>query len=334
MKNNDEQFDELMTAYLSGTLTDSGQAELISLLQTDNSYKERYKSALKAHAVAHIPALEKEKDTNYKLLMKRIGNTPPVLSTHNRFGVLLKVAAAALIILSVSLSGVYIYNNSKNTYLSDYETMVPLGSQTRINLPDGTVAWLNSGSILKYKPSFGQKTRDVYLTGEGYFEVTKDASRPFLVHTSDIHVKVLGTTFNIRSYLEDNFIQVDLIEGLVDVSLNNTGVGQPVRLNPDEKAFYNKQSGQLTTSQSEATKSALWTTGKLSFVNASLVDIAKDLERKYNVKIRIESEQMKKEYFSGSINLNLSLYEILNYIDVDKKYKLEQNGNTIILKNK
>lgn len=334
MKSKDEQFEKLMMAYLSGTLTESDRAELMSLLTTDNNYKEQYRSIIKTHAIAHIPALEKEKDINYTHLMQKIGNTLSATSKQNRFTVFARAAAAILIILSISLSGIYIYNSGRNTYLSDYETMVPLGSQTRINLPDGTVAWLNSGSILKYKPSFGQKTRDVYLTGEGYFEVAKDASKPFLVHTSDINVKVMGTTFNIRSYQEDNFIQVDLIEGLVDVALNNSNVKQPARLSPDEKAFYNKQSGQLTTSKSEAYKSALWTTGKLSFVNASLVDIAKNLERKYNVKIRIESEQMKKEYFSGSINLNLSLYEILNYIDVDKKYKLEQNGNTIILMNK
>jgi ferric-dicitrate binding protein FerR (iron transport regulator) len=102
-------------------------------------------------------------------------------------------------------------------------------------------------------------------------------------------------------------------------------------MKPNERLVFDKQTKDIKTSEVDAARSALWTTGKLCFVDATLEQIAKDLERKYDVKIQIASEKMKNEVFSGSINLNLSLKEVLSYIDVDKKFSINQNGDTIYI---
>ena len=178
--------------------------------------------------------------------------------------------------------------------------------------------------------SYGKKERNVYLVGEGYFEVAKNKEKVFQVHAGDMKVKVTGTVFNVRSYPEDLSAEVSLINGGVDVSVNN----KYVRLKPDEKAIYNRGTGQLYSESTESYKSALWTTGRLSFVNTSFAEILKDIERKYNVKIHVESDKVEKEYFSGSINLEMSLQEVFNFIDVDKKYRFEVSGGVISVKDR
>ena len=90
----------------------------------------------------------------------------------------------------------------------------------------------------------------------------------------------------------------------------------------------------MYSESTESYKSALWTTGRLSFVNTSFAEILKDIERKYNVKIHVESDKVEKEYFSGSINLEMSLQEVFNFIDVDKKYRFEVSGGVISVKDR
>ena len=241
------------------------------------------------------------------------------------------VAAVILLMVTVSLGSIITYEELDNSGDMLYnETTVPLGSQTKILLPDGSTAVLNSGSILKYPLSYGKKERNVYLVGEGYFEVAKNKEKVFQVHAGDMKVKVTGTVFNVRSYPEDLSAEVSLINGGVDVSVNN----KYVRLKPDEKAIYNRGTGQLYSESTESYKSALWTTGRLSFVNTSFAEILKDIERKYNVKIHVESDKVEKEYFSGSINLEMSLQEVFNFIDVDKKYRFEVSGGVISVKDR
>ena len=125
---------------------------------------------------------------------------------------------------------------------------VPLGSQTKVILPDSSVVCLNSGSVLKYDPAFlRKKSREVYLIGEGYFEVQKNPEKPFIVHADDINVKVLGTVFNVRSYPEDSEIEVSLIKGKVNV-FSASETRDNVILASDEQLTYDKRSCLLYTS--------------------------------------------------------------------------------------
>lgn len=157
-----------------------------------------------------------------------------------------QVAAIALLILTTSIAGYYIYNDvaESNQEMALCQMEVPLGSQTKVILPDGSVVCLNSGSVLKYDPAFlRKKNREVYLIGEGYFEVQKNPEKPFIVHADDINVKVLGTVFNVRSYPEDSEIEVSLIKGKVNV-FSTSETRDNVILAPDEQLTYDKRSGK------------------------------------------------------------------------------------------
>jgi len=330
-----KDFDDLIIDYISGTISSEDEIQLTELLESDIELKSHFNDAIKMRAVSHIPVFEAQKGVNYTKLTKQIRQNMPVISkSHVIFKFLSRAVAIVAIVMSLTVATFYLFNTISETNNADlfYVTDVPIGSQSKITLPDSTIVWLNSGSSLKYDQAFGKKTREVFLTGEGYFEVQKNAKKPFYVKTGDIEVRVLGTIFNVRAYKEDNDIVINLISGAVDVSLHKNNYSIPFSLKPNEKITYNKTKKTFETKTVDASRSALWTTGKLCFVNATLEQISRDLERKYNVKISIESEQIKHEIFSGSLNLNLPLSENLAYIDVDKKFNINMKGDTIVIK--
>lgn len=331
MQDKDILFENLMNEYVSGSITDENKGVLFSLVEESDLYRKQYEEMVKLYALLHVPAFEARKDSEYTNLKEKLHVSSGMTIGRKWVIYARNVAAVILLMVTVSLGSIFTYEELDNSGDMLYnETTVPLGSQTKILLPDGSTAVLNSGSILKYPLSYGKKERNVYLVGEGYFEVAKNKEKVFQVHAGDMKVKVTGTVFNVRSYPEDLSAEVSLINGGVDVSVNN----KYVRLKPDEKAIYNRGTGQLYSESTESYKSALWTTGRLSFVNTSFAEILKDIERKYNVKIHVESDKVGNEYFSGSINLEMSLQEVFNFIDVDKKYRFEISGNTISLKDR
>lgn len=331
MQDKDILFEELMSNYISGSITDEEKVSLFALVEESDLYRERYNEMVKLYALLHIPAFESQKETRYAYLKEWLHLTSGVTFRRRWFIYTRNVAVILLLMVSVSIGSIFIYNELDESGEQLYNEMaVPLGSQTKVVLPDGSTVVLNSGSVLKYPLSYGKKERNVYLVGEGYFEVAKNVEKVFQVYAGGMQVRVTGTTFNLRSYPEDSETEVALINGGVDVLANN----KQVRLKPDEKAIYNRETGALYSETTESHKSSLLTTGRLSFVNASFLDILKDIERKYNVKIWVESDKVANEYFTGSINLTMSLQEVFNFIDVDKKYRFEQSGSVIMLKDR
>jgi len=336
MQNENKNFECLMNDFLSGNISDLDLEYLFDLLKSDLDSKIQFDEMVKLRAISFTAQIESEKKENYKKLREQLSSVPKLSMPLLRFSNFRRITALFAIVISVSIALFYIYKDvtSPNDSAICYETIVPIGSQTKIILPDSTIVLLNSGSSLKYSPSFGKKNREVVLTGEGYFEVKKDKEKPFLVHVESLNLKVVGTTFNVRAYKEDVDVVVNLIKGVVEISLPEIKNSGSLLMRPNQKLVYNKLTRKLDSSQTEAYRSALWTIGKLCFVDATIEQISKDLERKYNVKIRITNEQIKKELFSGSLNLNLSLKDILSYIDVDKKFKINQVIDTITIDTK
>lgn len=229
---------------------------------------------------------------------------------------------------------VYVYGNLTEVYTnadSPYEIKVPAGSRTNIVLPDGTEVSLNAGSVLRYHRGFGIRERNVTLDGEGYFKVAKNAEVPFFVKTNDVQVQVVGTVFNVRAYDDDNYVMVSLLEGRVNLSASANSV---MKLFPNEQALYNKNTGRMEKLKTNASKACDWLDGGLTFENASFADIAHRLERKFQVKISIESERLKAEHFSGSFDSNQNIHDILREINVEKQYTWKVSGDTIFITDK
>ena len=324
-----QSFDTLLNRYLTGSISDEEREMLFSMVMCSPRCRESYEKAAKLNTLLRVPVFDSHLEADYRSLVRQrnLGAGRP----RRMLAVLRRVAAAAVLVLVSSTLSVWLYSKSQPALpVGTVETSTPLGGQTRIMLPDGTVAWVNAKSELKYGSGFGSTDRNLTLEGEGYFEVAKDERLPFRVHAGKMTVSATGTRFNVRSYPDDRKWEVDLSEGGVDISVS----GRSFSLSPDQRVVYDRDADLARVEQSVADLASRWTTGKISFHQASIPEIYRMLERHFDVRIEIGSEELKKEYFLGSINLDMSLSAILSYLDIDKKYRVTLRDSVIVVDKK
>lgn len=211
--------------------------------------------------------------------------------------------------------------------------LVPYGNVASLQLEDGTKVWLNAGSRLIYPAAFGQQHREVFLEGEAYFEVATDAHRPFSVYANDMKIAVLGTAFNISAYHEDASSQVVLASGSVRLeAFRGPGKkGAPVQLSPGNRALYTGHDGSMTVDKVDVAGFISWKDGLMIAAHTSLYEILKKLSRYYNQPI-ITDTRSGNETFSGNLDLQKTLNDVLDIIAASTSLKYEKQGNTIIFK--
>jgi ferric-dicitrate binding protein FerR (iron transport regulator) len=213
--------------------------------------------------------------------------------------------------------------------------IVPYGNTASLVLEDGTRVWLNAGSRLVYPAAFAAKKREVFLEGEAYFDVRPSAGQPFSVYTSDLEVKVLGTAFNVTAYRDDAGQQVVLTSGSVALEAHK---GPAVRreqkqLSPGNMAAYSPGAGDITVKDVRTEEYVSWKDGHIRALHTPLEDILKKLSRYYNQPIQVNSQQ-GKETFSGDLDLQKNLTDVLSIVAATTSMQYEKSGNTIVLKNK
>ena len=193
------------------------------------------------------------------------------------------------------------------------QLIIPKGTFYHLVLSDGTKVWLNADSKIKYPVSFGKDKREVSLHGEGYFEVAKDSTRPFIVSTDKMDVKVLGTTFDVNTYEDEGKSFVVLVEGLVEVS---AGKGESRIITPGHMAEVNMYDVQakIQVSKCDTEHYVAWKNGNFSFRNASLTEILKRVSRYYDVTV-IREQVFEEEYYTGDVSSDVSLESLLAVIE-------------------
>lgn len=222
-------------------------------------------------------------------------------------------------------------SNVKNV-LTDIEVQAPLGAQTRMRLPDSTWVVLNAGSRIVYDQSFGIDGREVFLEGEGYFEVASNAAIPFYVRSENLQVKVVGTKFNFRDYPEDEQVVVSLLEGRLLLN-NRLRQGKERLLMPDERVVLNKSDGMWELeSAKQVAADAAWKDGILSFDEISMSEVIKVLERCYDVQITLAADSLASYRFYGNFNhTEQSIKDILEALQATGKMRYTQNGKNVVL---
>ena len=193
------------------------------------------------------------------------------------------------------------------------QLIIPKGTFYHLVLSDGTKVWLNADSKIKYPVSFGKDKREVSLHGEGYFEVAKDSTRPFIVSTDKMDVKVLGTTFDVNTYEDEGKSFVVLVEGLVEVS---AGKGESRIITPGHMAEVNMYDVQakIRVSRCDTEHYVAWKNGNFSFRHASLTEILKRVSRYYDVTV-IREQVFEEEYYTGDVSSDVSLESLLAVIE-------------------
>ncbi|MBX3257051.1 MAG: FecR domain-containing protein [Chitinophagaceae bacterium] len=208
-----------------------------------------------------------------------------------------------------------------------YNTVTtPKGGQYQVHLPDGTKVWLNAASSIRFPTSFTQKERTVAITGEVYFEVVHDPEKPFIVSSGDTKVQVLGTSFNMMAYDNEEVKKTTLVEGAIQL----TDDGRVSTLHPGEQMQVNEKDFKLIKNADVAAALA-WKNGLFYFKDAGIQTVMKQVERWYNVSVRFEGNIPEKQ-FNGKVprNANLAeLMEILSFYD-DMKCTIDNNTITIM----
>jgi len=257
---------------------------------------------------------------SYNILEKRL----PI--TKSRQLPLLKYAAVASILLVIGLS-VYLYRNISRPQII---TITTAAHTQETILPDGTLVTLSHYSSLEYPARFDGNTREVSLSGEGFFEVAKDKKHPFIVQAQDVRVKVLGTHFNIQSYTNDPYIKTTLLEGSVAVS--NTKNDNEMILKPNESAIFFKESGELIQETNKDTgEEVAWKEEKLIFNNVPLSQIASELSNYFNTKIEITDNTLKQYKLTARFENKETLEEILTLLQTSGNFSWNRNFETIII---
>ncbi len=193
----------------------------------------------------------------------------------------------------------------------------PAGSRVSFTLPDGTEGMLNSGSTLAYAMPF-TSDRAVSLTGEAWFEVAHDEKHPFTVDAGDLDLTVLGTTFNVSAYPEENYVEVVLESGKVLANCEHYKDG--MIMSPSEKLVY--ENGRVTRSTTDPSKYSSWTDGKLVFRSDSMSEVARRIERWYNVRVEIMDDDLEKYSFRATFEDD-PLEEVLKFLSMTSPIRYE-----------
>lgn len=239
---------------------------------------------------------------------------------------------AALIITTVCVTTVLTYLIwNKKIPVSYNQLEVPCGQQAKLTLADGTKIWLNSKSRLIYPDHFSGNTREVLLDGEGYFEVTHNTQKPFIVKTSTLKVKVLGTSFNVSSYINDNEMRLTLVHGSVSVLDPTTNI-EIKKLKPSEMAVYSKNDNLIYVKTVETDLFSSWRNGQMKFRKMSFEDISKRLSRNFNITIVIRGNELKNTIFTGSFYNYEPLDGILTVLRTNKHFDYKIQKDTVIIK--
>lgn len=201
---------------------------------------------------------------------------------------------------------------------------VPRGGEFSLTLEDGTRVWLNSDTELKYPIHFTENNREVYLKGEAYFSVEKDATRPFVVIMDDVRVKVHGTEFNVSTHFGER-IETVLVEGSVSIMYDKN----EVKLQPNEKADFWKSDRKVQVAEVDVTSYVSWKDGSFVFQHETIEQIMNKLSLWYDVEVFYKEDSLKKVCLSGDMKRYKEITNLLYYFEKISKLKFEIEGRTI-----
>jgi len=364
----------LMARKLSGEATPEELAELQALLC--DMPEENYSLEIMQDLWNNKPRVDRQyAETEYKSMIQRMqsmgidegkfsedesGNSiieleqPP---RKNRRLIFFSILGAMII-----GGGLFFYDSAvpaskSETPVAKNEISTRYGSKTNLVLPDGSKVWLNAGSKITYDKNYGSSIRELTLVGEAYFDVVKNPSKPFIIHTSKMDIKVLGTAFDVKCYPDEKTTETSLIRGSVEITLKDRS--QKIILKPNEKITINNDDVNMQLGKNDPVKNAgtpsnavhapiitlgyltrepvnneiietSWINNRLIFSDERFDDIAVKMERWFGVKIQFGSEKLKKLRFTGAFE-NETIDQALSAMQLTTAFKFNINKDQITI---
>ncbi|MDX9728907.1 MAG: DUF4974 domain-containing protein [Bacteroidales bacterium] len=309
--------------FVNGISSDNEVNEIIELL-AEGEHNQQLRKILEDDwnniTDSNIPSVNKLSAVldciHHKISLKEFGRTRSLAERVTKF--YYRIAAVILIPLLAGTGFLLLKDRTGNDGVTPLTSIyAPAGSRVSFTLPDGTEGMLNSGSTLTYKMPF-TADRDVSLTGEAWFDVSHDEKHPFTVNAGDLDLTVLGTTFNVSAYPEEGYVEVVLESGKVLVDSDHYTEG--MIMSPSEKLVY--ENGRVTRSTTDPSKYSSWTDGKLVFRSDSMSEVARRIERWYNVRVEIMDDDLEKYSFRATFEDD-PLEEVLKFLGMTSPIRYE-----------
>lgn len=323
-----DQIQSIITAYLSGKATAEERRELedwIKQSPDNNRYFQEMRNIWQVMHPAFNPSeidiFEAEKNILANIATTK-RNTVRILLTYWQ-------RMAAVLVIPLLILSTYLYltrdNAPQDATIEYQEVRSPHGTFSEVRLPDGTNVWLNGGSTLKYPLAFRKGERNVFLNGEGYFEVHSDKENPFIVKTDQITLRATGTAFNIEAYSNDSITAVTMVKGKIDVAF---GKSSPKVIQPGERASFNNQTNQCLIAQTDPYKWYAWKDGLMIFRDDPLSYVFKRLELTFNVDIDLKDTSLANAPYRATFEYE-SLDEILRLLQLSAPIYFKQSKRVL-----
>jgi len=325
-----EYYEQLITRYLTGVISSEESEELIEWLEKDEQNKNLFFQYTSIWNESGSIALKPDRDKEWNKLLHRLDK----IGRLHQKGVWVRVLKTAAVFMFAFIIGWLVSRqHTDDSQRSWLEVNVPTGQMTKISLSDGSDVWINSESTFRYTSEFSKETREVYLSGEAYFEIAKDKELPFIVKTDYRDIKVLGTRFNVSAYKEDSFFRTQLLEGKVSLQ-NHQQDPDPFILVRGDVATYNKSCDtyQVKRNMLLNQQSIDWIEGRYEFYDEPLSDILNRASRWYGIQFEVLSEQLRKTHFTGVMKRDYPVDQLLNLIEKTSDVEIEKKAQTIIIK--
>lgn len=294
-----DDFRELAFLYFDGKISRADEARLYIFIHGDDANMALFRRWEQEWLT------ERQDDSvvaqGWKDLQARMADKPGMTvrqdrrkPAHARFWYL--AAAVALVCVAV-FSFRLVMDAFRNDTEKYFVFEAPKGEKSKLTLADGTVVWLNSGSVLRCPADFDKDDRRVQMTGEAYFEVTRQGGSEFTVNTGVCDIVVKGTKFDVTAYADDDFVQATLLEGKIEFR----HAGGTVEMNPGEQVHMLKASGRLTKTRVDASQSSAWTEGRIEYDRITLGELLPRLARHYDVDFHLQSDSLASKSLRISV---------------------------------
>lgn len=358
----ESNFWTLLSRKIAGEATDKELKELDEMVNINPHWQLLHDEMIKKHVTSQLELDEaeqmyaalsvqmqlKSKVIQEQQLYKQSVNSRSHLFKRRIFMAASGIAAGFLVfaLFQWGLSS----GKVKDMVAKSNEVATRKGSKSKISLPDGTQVWLNADTRLTYSNDFMGEQREVYLSGEAFFDVVHIEKRPFIIHANKIDIKVLGTAFNVRNYPQDKFVETSLIRGKIEVNFRDRP-SEKITLHPNEKLTINDQDISPAVKKSypgaevaakvtiktltpmlkdSSVAEIAWINDELVFTNKTMEQIALELERRDNISVVFKDEIVKQYRYSATFGSE-SIDKILAVISLSKKFNYTIDGKKVTI---
>lgn len=311
--------EEIFLKIINDTADDKEKQEFFQSLENNPEKREEFFRFKNLRVVSGLnpDAYSKLKDENFQKFWTQVNTTRPVLTLK------LWMRYAAIVVVASSLG---FFANSlikgKKALISEnhIEYSSEKGSVSTIKLDDGSTIWLSSGTKLEIDKGSDGKTV-ARLNGEAYFDLIPNPRRNFIVDLGKFQIHDIGTTFNVRAYESENKISTSLVNGRIDLIKGSDSPFLVVK--PGEYVEYDKTSNAIEVNEHDPSEITAWKEGKFVFIDQSLGEICKELERWYNIEINIEGQSLSEIKYTSVVKRSTTVEMVLKYLSVTDQIKYE-----------